>query len=158
MTRTRRYHFDEQLQQGEQGEAVLDGLFCHRFAVLPASRADQRRGIDRHYVSLDGERLAVEYKTDWTAARTGNAFVETVSVDTARKPGWALSSQADYLFYYIPPDGLVYILRFAILRARLPVWQRHCRTVRVPNDGYATHGLLVPLREFEALAEIVLSI
>ena len=33
-----------------------------------------------------------------------------------------------------------------------------CRTVRVPNDGYATHGLLVPLREFEALADVVLSL
>ena len=31
-------------------------------------------------------------------------------MDTAGKAGWAYNSQADYLVYYIPGDGLIYVL------------------------------------------------
>ena len=112
------YQFDAQHADGLAGEAFLDALFSRWYRIRPASAAQQRRGIDRWFRTTT-RRLAVEYKTDHTAARTGNAFVETVSVDTAHKPGWAYTSQADYLVYYIPPDGLVYVLRFAVLRREL---------------------------------------
>src|SRR5690606_23251114 len=115
------YQFDAQHADGLAGEAFLDALFSRWYRIRPASAAQQRRGIDRWFRTAT-RRLAVEYKTDHTAARTGNAFVETVSVDTAHKPGWAYTSQADYLVYYIPPDGLVYVLRFAVLRRELARW------------------------------------
>lgn len=153
------YTFDAQLAQGEQGEAFLDGVFRRWYIVLPASRDDQRSGIDRWFIHLRLRRvLAVEYKTDARAGQTHHAFVETVSVDTANKPGWAITSQADYLAYYVPGDELVYIIKFARLRLALPRWTRQYPARQIANQGYQTHGLIVPLVEFEKLSEAVLSV
>ena len=105
-----------------------------------------------------GQRFRVEYKTDYKAAETGNAFVETVSVDTAGKAGWAYSSEADYLIYFIPGDGLIYIIALEVLRRELPRWVREYPLRTAQNEGYATHGLLVPLDEFERSAEVVISV
>ena len=75
------YGFAEKLAQGEAGERYLDSLWSDRWTVGKAGRDDQRRGIDRWLINREtGRRVAVEYKTDATAGRTGNAFVETVSV------------------------------------------------------------------------------
>jgi len=151
------YQFDAQHADGLAGEAFLDALFSRWYRIRPASAAQQRRGIDRWFRTAT-RRLAVEYKTDHTAARTGNAFVETVSVDITHTLGWAYTSQADYLAYYIPPDGLVYIIRFDVLRSQLPRWERRYPVRRIANEGYHTQGLLVALREFEACAEAILSV
>lgn len=151
------YQFDAQHADGLAGEAFLDALFSRWYRIRPATAAQQRRGIDRWFRTAT-RRLAVEYKTDHTAARTGNAFVETVSVDTTHKPGWIYTSQADYLVYYIPPDGLVYVLRFAVLRRELARWVALYPVRRIPNEGYHTHGLLVALWEFEAHSEAILSV
>jgi len=97
------YTFDTQKARGDAGESFLDQVFAADYEVRPATRAEQRRGIDRIFTHRQtGRRLTVEYKTDYKAAHTGNAFVETVSVDTAGKAGWAYSSAADYLIYYVP--------------------------------------------------------
>ena len=107
--------------------------------------------------SAPHEVLYVEYKSDRTAERTGNAFVETVSVDTANKPGWAHSSQADWLMYLVPGQcEALYIIRMADLRQRLATWQATYQQRRIPNDGYHTVGLLVPLHEFETIAYAVI--
>jgi len=151
------YQFDAQHADGLAGEAFLDALFSRWYRIRPASAAQQHRGIDRWF-RRDKRRLSVEYKTDTTAARTGNAFVETVSVDITHTLGWAYTSQADYLAYYIPPDGLVYIIRFDVLRSQLPRWERRYPVRRIANEGYHTQGLLVALREFEACAEAILSV
>jgi len=82
------YTFDAQKARGDAGEAFLDQVFAADYEIRPATRAEQRRGIDRIFVHRQtGRRLAVEYKTDYKAAHTGNAFVETVSVDAAGKAG-----------------------------------------------------------------------
>ncbi len=151
------YQFDAQLADGLEGEAFLDAVFRRWYRITPATRAQQRQGINRWF-RRDKRRLSVEYKTDTTAARTGNAFVETVSVDITHTLGWAYTSQADYLAYYIPPDGLVYIIRFDVLRSQLPRWERRYPVRRIANEGYHTQGLLVALREFEACAEAILSV
>ena len=117
---------------------------------------DQRRGIDRWLVNSAGKRISLEYKTDVTAGRTGNAFVETISVSTADKPGWAVSSQATWLIYYIPDPEAVYIIKFARIRQHLARWREQYPSRDIPNVGYVTTGLLVPLREFEQIAARVL--
>lgn len=147
------YDFATQLRRGQGGEAALDAWFGRRFDIRPATRAEQRRGIDRWFTDrASGERLSIEYKTDWTASRTGNCFVETVSVDTADKAGWAVSSQAQWLVYFLPDDGLAYVIPLVSLRAELPRWRREYPVRRIPNDGYHTVGLLVPQDEFERLS------
>lgn len=152
------YQFATQLEQGQAYEDVLDARFADLYIIVPATPQQQRQGIDRVFRprKTPHEVLYVEYKADSTAARTGNAFVETVSVDTTGRQGWAISSQADWLFYLVPGAcEALYIIRMADLRQRLPDWQRTCETRRIPNEGYHTVGLLVPLDEFEAIAYTV---
>jgi hypothetical protein len=152
------YAFKEQLTKGEQSEAALDGFFAQWYAIQPVALEQQRQGIDRIFTRLtDGQVYKVEYKCDWTAGKTHNAFVETVSVDTTNKPGWAYSSQADYLIYYIPGAVRVYVIALVDLRACLPAW-RNFPIRRIPNQGYHTVGLLVPLDEFTYIATKILQL
>jgi hypothetical protein len=150
---THAYDFNERRRAGAQGEVALDAFFAEWYYITPATLAQQRHGVDRIFTDrASGAQIAVEYKTDWTASRTGNAFVETISVDRDSTPGWVYTSSAAYLMYYLPDDDLVYILTLAALRAQLPRWQRTYPTRAIPNYGYFTHGVLVPLHEFERLA------
>lgn len=152
------YNFDAQFRQGTAGEQYLDGLFGEQFDIQPATREQQRQGIDRIFRNRrTGKTLTVEYKTDWTASKTGNAFVETLSADKDRKAGWALTSQADYLVYCVPGDGAaIYIIPMQRIRAKLFDWSLACEERKIKNEGYNTVGLLVPLCEFERIAEEVM--
>ena len=152
--RVRPYGMDQQLRKGEAAEARLDLHFAARFHIAPASRTQQRQGIDRIFTDhTSGKIYTVEYKTDWTAARTGNAFLETISVDTANIPGWVYTSQADWLAYFVPQQAVIYLIAFTALRARLPQWLDSCKAAPpIPNHGYHTHGILVPLSEFARAA------
>jgi hypothetical protein len=143
------YDFDQQMQQGDEGASFLDAFFAGKgYAIRPATRDEQRRGVDRIFTNpKTGDDSKVEYKTDRAAARTGNAFIETVSVDSAGKMGWALTSEADILVYYVPPDGLIYVVPFRALRWEMPRWLREYPPRRAQNHGYATHGIVVPLHE-----------
>jgi hypothetical protein len=149
------YDFAQQLAIGEAWEDRLDAFFLERFPVriLRASREEQRKGIDRLFVSrISGAIDTVEYKADTLAGRTGNAFVETVSVSSTGRPGWALASQAKYLVYLVTEPETIYFVAMAALRAKLPVWKRLYREAAAQNDGYETRGLLVPLDELERIA------
>ncbi len=145
------YDFEQQRQQGNAGEGFLDAFFATKgYAIRPASDEEQRRGIDRAFTSpKTGKVSTVEYKTDSTAARTGNAFIETVSVDAAGKMGWALTSQADILVYFIPPLSRIIVVPFMALHWELPRWIREYPPRQAQNRGYATHGIVIPLRELE---------
>lgn len=156
----RPYGFKTKLAEGEAHERFLDRYFTRSgFRILPATHDEQRQGIDRWFANCPRRLLmAVEYKADSTASKTGNAFVETVSVDVDHKPGWAYTSQADRLIYYIPPDGLIYIVPFEVLRRKLPRWITMYPGRVVANQGYNTHGILVDLAEFEAAANAVLTV
>ncbi|SHF74073.1 hypothetical protein SAMN02745218_02986 [Desulfofundulus australicus DSM 11792] len=152
------HDFNGCLKRGEDGEHFLDRFFSGRFHIYPVTRRQQRQGIDRIFVNREtGKVLKVEYKTDYQAGRTGNAFLETVSVDTEGKKGWVYTSKADYLLYFVVEDLLIYAIRFKTLRRLFPTWLKKYRTGKAVNEGYTTHGLLVPLTEFEKCAEAVIS-
>lgn len=147
------YKFKTQLTDGEKGERRLDAYFQKWFIIRKATMDEQRLGIDRHFTRRKDQRaFTIEYKTDHTAGKTGNAFVETISVDTDNKPGWAITSQAQVLCYYIPDTGIIYVIDFARIRRNLPRWQKEYPHRAIPNRGYHTHGHLVPLLEFEKIA------
>jgi hypothetical protein len=141
------YKFRDQLDQGKRAEAFLDSYFSRWFGIFPVSlETELRDGYDRIFQRRsDGERLKIEYKADWQAAETGNAFIETISVYEERKPGWAHTSQADMLIYFVPPHGHIHMLRLPLIRMMLPSWKLRYREVPAPNQGYKTYGLLVPL-------------
>lgn len=149
------YAFGEQLAIGEAWEHRIDAFFLGRFPVhiTHATPEQQRKGIDRLFESFaSGEIDTVEYKADSLAGKTGNAFIETVSVDTTGKPGWALSSQAKYLVYLVTEPETIYFIAMRRLRSALPHWRQLYREAAAQNDGYRTVGLLVPLHELERIA------
>lgn len=149
------YGFSEQLAMGEAWERRLDVFFRERFPVevRPVSIDEQRKGIDRLFVSKKTGKIdTVEYKADSLAGTTGNAFVETVSVDTTGKAGWAVASQARYLVYLVTEPETIYFIPMRRIRGALPRWKRMYREASAENDGYKTLGLLVPLRELERIA------
>jgi hypothetical protein len=144
------YQMKTQLSKGEEAETFIDALFAVDWEISPVSREQQRQGIDRVFTSRKtGRQHSVEYKTDWTAGRTDNVFVETVSVDSEDKPGWAYASRAEWLFYYIPGKNLLCVTDFVALREQLPRWiAEYPPAPPIPNEGYNTLGILVPLEEF----------
>lgn len=153
------FDFAQQLAKGEAAERLLDEYFADRFEILPVTREGQRKGIDRVFIDRQTHtHESVEYKTDWRAQNTGNAFIETVSVDSQEKRGWAYTTQADLVFYYVPGEELVYVLQPVVIRERLPKWQQRYRAAKARNEGYYTHGVLVPLDELERCAREVISL
>jgi hypothetical protein len=154
------YDFATQLSKGEAAERLLDAHFATWFAITPASADEQRRGMDRWWTGRKtGQRFAVEYKTDYRAAQTGNVFIETVSVDGA-KPGWAFTSQARWLIYFTPGFGgeQVYMVVLEDLRTKLREWRERWPEKTVQNQGYTSRGVIVPLREMERVAFQVVSL
>ncbi len=151
------YDMQAQLNRGEEAERQLDAHFIERFEIETASREQQRQGIDRIFSRRATARLyTIEYKSDWTAGRTGNAFIETVSVDTMNIPGWAYSSTAQWLVYWVPPREQLYLIRLETLRRQLDGWiEQHGPEKAIPNDGYYTLGVTVPLGELEQRCEKV---
>lgn len=151
------YQFDAKLAEGQEYERKIDTVFAKWFQILPATPQQQRQGIDRMFWHVkDEKRYAVEYKADSVAGKTGNAFVETISVDTTNKPGWAVSSEADMLVYMITEPETIYAIPMARIRRELPRWQEQYVTKTAQNDGYKTHGVLVPLAELEKIAILVM--
>ena len=150
------YDFNKQLALGQAYEQHLDDLMRKWFAITPATKVQQQRGIDRVFHHKDGSVYLVEYKADMLAGSTGNAFVETVSVDTADRPGWAYSSQATMLIYLVTQPETVYCIWMARLRLQLERWKAAYPAAHADNGRYRTHGILVPLAEFEMIASLAL--
>lgn len=152
--------FDKSLPKGKEGESALDRYFQRWFHIHPARiEEEQAFGFDRIFVRRDnGKTLTIEYKSDDRYQDTGNAFIETTSVDSANKPGWAKTCKADLLCYYLVADGLVYAVKPDDIRAALPVWEKRYPVGKASNDGYTTIGLLVPMHEFKRIAFKVLNL
>jgi hypothetical protein len=152
----KQHDFNASYAAGIVGETFLDDLFAKNYEVKQVSREDQRKGIDRYFTNRKNNKtFSVEYKTDYRAAETGNAFIETVSVDSAGKVGWAEKSQAKYLVYYIPQLNTIYCLELSAIREQLTRWTETYPTRTARNDGYSTHGVLVPLDELRTAANWV---
>ena len=148
------YEFNQQFEQGSQGETSLDKHFSYWYFVLPVPMAMQRLGVDRVFIHVDTLKMRlIEYKTDARAAQTGNVFIETVSVDRDGKPGWIYTSHADWLFYYLPQMQVCHLLEFTVLRTQLDHWLKHYPLKVIPNKGYNTKGIIVPLKQFAALGK-----
>lgn len=148
------YSFTGQLAEGRKGEALLDAYYSRWCQIAPATAAQERAGIDRFYtVYTSGRKLSVQYKTDYMSQRTGNLVVELLSVDSANIPGWALTCTAQMLIWLRYYAREILAMQPDVLRHRLPAWQRIYKTVSIPNDGYNTIGLLVPVNEIRRICK-----
>jgi len=157
--------FRRDLARGQEIERLLDAYLEPTYEIRPATVREQRQGIDRFLTHREtGETFSIDYKADWLAARTGNVFIETVSVDRTGAAGWALSSRADWIFYYLPQRARLYVLSMAEIVSSLPQWALIYRvaTAETPgsgsSDGYHSAGVLVPLAEIERVAEAVVEV
>lgn len=149
----------EQLHQGARGVDEVIAYLSAWYKWCPASRQDERSGIDGILECRKTKRKwTVEIKTDWRAASTGNVFIETMSVDGKNVLGWAYTSLAQLLVYYVPPLGKIYIASMAAIKARLPEWENQYDTRRIPNKGYDTVGLLIPIAVFERDCEPIIRV
>ena len=153
--------FRRSLAYGKKHEATLDTFFGRNWTITPLTLNQERAGLGDRQFCRDGDKYLIEYKSDETASRTGNAFIETVSVDTTDKPGWAITCKADFIFYYLPLDNLIYVISPETIRANLKLWQNKYQTVptgKGKNDGYRTWGIKLPLYELEQAASKVISV
>lgn len=150
------HNFKDSLEYGEGVELILDGFFEPWFDITPVTPDQQRLGVDRIFTKLStGERFSVEYKADRQAHETRNVYIETVSVRKEGKDeklGWAYTSTAQRLLYFIPGSGIVYILDMIAIRDKLPAWTKKYRTVEADNGDYVGEGILVPVAELDKLA------
>lgn len=146
-------------------EKELDKHFAADWRIRSVPRSLQRHGIDRIWTHrASGREWTVEYKCDGRAVETGNAFIETVSVDTAGKLGWAYTSWAQQLVYYCPGLDFALVVPMNALKTRLVAWRRDYRergpVKNMGRDGkvYGTFGLAVPLDEMRAIASASVSV
>jgi len=149
------YSFTEQLEKGMEGEEVLDQYFSKWYRIKHASIDEQVRDkLDRWFQpkhNPDSGWISVDYKTDDKADKTGNLFIETMSMVEMNKPGWAWASKAMKVIYYTLPDT-VYILDMDILRNQLVYWHSKKRKQRtVKNEMWSSRGFIIPTKEIVQL-------
>lgn len=149
------HSFSDRYAEGKIGEQRIIDYFSDNWHVVNSNYRDQKRGIDFYFRhKANGSFYTVELKSDTKAAVSGNAFIETISVDATStpKPGWAITCEADYIFYYIPPKELLLVLKPETIKQSLPTWGLQYRSVQIPNKDYHTHGIIVPLSRIKAIA------
>ena len=139
-----------QFKNGKDVEAYLDGFFRARGWTIWQTTPYEERVLcmgDRHFMK-DAMALKIEYKSGIQTRYTGNIFLETVSVDAQQKPGWVYTCKADFVFYAALLNGEILIFTPNILRdciEYLKAMFPQSQTRHRQNDGYNTHGVLVPL-------------
>lgn len=144
-----------QYKSGEDVARFLDSFFAAKHIIRPTTPEEERTLClgDRIFISrVDSRTIYVEYKSGLQTAHTGNIFLETVSVDTPCKPGWVYTCQADYIVYAALLNHKILVFRPEKLRsaiAELKTKFREVPTGKGQNDGYKTHGVLVPLEYAE---------
>ncbi len=142
------YGFNTQLQQGADGEALLDEYFSRYYRIRKAEMDDQRRGIDRFFEAPWLPRPeGVEYKTDSLTQRTGNVFIETFSVVEKNVLGWARKSEADILVYFALPDTIC-MAYMEEVKEKVDEWLEMYGQRSVRNRGYTSMGIPVPRDTF----------
>lgn len=151
------YEFHKQLSVGKRGEGELDRYLrstpevweLHHFPAL------EKMGIDRIALLHTGERISLEYKTDLIAGNTNNIFVETMSNKEKGVSGWAETSLAQLLLYYIPTKGLLLHVEMLKVRRMLATWEKEFGRKVVKNTSWTGEGMLVPLDRFSKIAHII---
>ena len=153
-----------QFKTGKQVEAYLDQFFRARGFLIEPTTPNQERALclgDRRFTKGENS-FFVEYKSGIQTGYTGNIFLETVSVDSVSKPGWVYTCLADFIYYAALLNGKILVFRPEKLRQEiddLKLKFREKKTSKGQNQGYDTHGLIVPLAYAERhLADLVIVI
>jgi hypothetical protein len=148
--------FEDKLTQGRKAESWLDRHFGQHWRIAPATRTDERRGIDRWF-SDDVTSWSIQYKADEVAGQTGNAYIEVGSCGPLfHQNGWVFTTEANVIVYLIPGPRF-WLLDPLKLRIEALGWMQQHRIRAAMNEGYATLGVCVPLSELDGcVSEVVL--
>lgn len=146
------YTWDKQHAAGLEGEKILDKVLARFGVITPVEMKEQWQGIDRILLRHGGETLTLEYKTDYRASTTGNVFIETMSNQGSGRLGWAYTTQADRIVWYIPVREWVIVVKASRLRINLSDWVRRYRSFSIANPTFHGSGIAVPLTEILAIA------
>lgn len=139
-----------QYTNGKAVESILDEFFGGQGFLIRRTTPHEERVLylgDRHF-SKPHRGFFVEYKSGLQTHYTHNIFLETVSVDSASKPGWVYTCRADYVCYACLLDGKILVFLPEYLRSVIESLKQKFREVKTSkgqNQGYNTHGLIVPL-------------
>lgn len=140
-----------QFESGMKVEDFLDQYFAAQFKIERLSAYEERvlKLGDRRFTPLEGgDPFNVEYKSGLQTYRTGNVFLETISVDSTCEPGWVYTSRADYVLYATLLNGFILVFLPETLRQQIAMLRRKFKTKKTSkgqNEGYDTHGVIVPL-------------
>ena len=148
------FDFDEQLKEGQKHEEFLDSIFAKYVIVQKVGMELQHKGIDRVF-KIGDKQIHVEYKADRRATITGNAFIETISVSKTGHEGWAYTSQADWILYFLPQEMKVYTIPRKEMQKRLSDWNNTYRVGLAKNKDYYSQGILVPLAEIATFSKVL---
>jgi len=146
------HKWDPSYSKGKVGEDDLDRFYGIAHIIKEVSIELQNLGIDRVFIKMkSGFRFTVDYKTDYKTFDTGNVFIETVSRTDINKLGWAFTSCAQYIFYYLPQERVNYIATMHDIRNKLLQWYKEYPTKPAYNEGYKSLGITVPLDVFSGI-------
>lgn len=153
------HKFQDSLKVGNKGEALLDKHFSKKFHITEVDRETQMLGVDRIFEHKEKEhRCSVEYKTDAREADTGNVFIEIWSNKEAGKRGWAYTSLAQWLYFYLPGSNECCVIEMTALKQQLAYWRDTYRRVTVRNPNYTTIGIVVPSAIFKEVCYDIIKI
>lgn len=140
----------EQFKNGKNVEAWLDDFFQRRGWYITVATKHEERVLclgDRRFKKI-GYDLWIEYKSGIQTFYSGNIFLETVSVDSENKPGWVYTCKADYIFYATLLNHKILVFTPTKLRSEIEYLKSVFPTRPTKhhqNDGYNTHGVIIPL-------------
>jgi hypothetical protein len=141
------YNFHDQLHKGVSGEQRLNLYFSKWFDIKPPAHRNGQ--TDRIFVSkIEKRRFHIQYKCDEHTKKTGNVFLETVSVDYNNTPGWLYTYDDELKLIYYAVPKIIYFADMGVIKSHyIPIVNQY-REVPVLNEEYITRGILVPIGDF----------
>jgi hypothetical protein len=156
------YDFAERASLGAMHAAKIDAAFARDFNIVPASKRDDRTGIDRWYYPRVAEclKFSVQYKADDQWDETGNVAIEIVSVIETQTPGWAASCPADVLMYYATKTSRLISLDMMSIKRWLPTalmagYKLRDTSSTKGSQRWSTRNLIVPFSTMQQSGFIV---
>ena len=154
------YEMHEQIEKSKEDRIDLlvaaVGFIPHK-----TKKNENLDGVDRWLqIPSRQEILRVDYKNDTRTKDTGNIFIETVSVKypenskKIHKQGWIYKKRMDAVFYNIDGTDEILLLPRALLEQNIDAWQKTYGTRKIPNKGYETLGVPVPLSIIKKLPDV----
>ena len=149
------FDFHEKRREGDKGEWLMNTYHTLWFDIVESGNDGRERGYDSIFTRFsDSTPFLVETKVCNRAHETGNLIVETMSKVEFDKLGWAITSEAEILLWYIWFWDEVIYFRMPDIKKRVNQWkERYGELALMKNkQGWTTRAIMVPLTVMRPLA------